>query len=379
MKTNFDANKSPLIAIWETTQASDVACLHYGDWVQPEPDPLELSTQEAEQLIDEVAEMRPPIFVLTGADPLKRDDICHLVQYASARDLHPVLVLPSTPLLTSDAIAALRHAGMSRMVLSLDGSNEELNDLACGVRGSFARTMDAIQWAAQWNIPYQIATHVCESNLHDLENLATLLKTMRISQWSVVFPVPTSVAQLEETPSAGQFEQAFVRLYALAQEVPFKIKTSEAPHYRRYVLQQQARDRAAGLMKPRQFEEGIPGIFPVLEDRATVFISHTGDVYPSASLPVSGGNVRVQKLADIYRTSQVFTLLRDPGNLTGKCGDCVFKQVCGGSRGRAYAMNADMFRGDPSCIYRPHAPVAVRNNAPRTLPDESVSVMVETP
>jgi len=202
---------------------------------------------------------------------------------------------------------------------------------------------------------------------------------MRISHWSVAFPVPLNGARLEEMPSAVQFEQAFARLYTLAQKVPFKIKTSEAPHYRRYVLQQQARDRAAGLLKPPQFEEGIPGIFPVLEDRATVFISHTGEVYPSASLPVSGGNVRVQKLADIYRTSQVFTLLRDPSNLTGKCGDCAFKQVCGGSRGRAYAMNADMFRGDPSCIYRPHAPVAVRNNAPQTLPDESVSVMVETP
>jgi radical SAM protein with 4Fe4S-binding SPASM domain len=377
MKTNFDVNKSPLIAIWETTQACDIACLDYGDWIQPEPDPLELSTQEAEQVIDEVADMRPPIFVLTGADPLKRDDIYHLVSYASARHLHPVLVLPATPLLTRDAIAALRHAGMSRMVLTLDGSNAELHDLACGVHGSFARTMDAIQWAAQWSIPYQIATHVCEINLHDLENLATLLKTMRISQWSVVFPVPTSVAQLEETPSARQFEQAFVRLYALAQKVPFKIKTSEAPHYRRYVLQQQARDRAAGLIRPAQFEEGIPGIFPVLEDRATMFISHTGDVYPSASLTVSGGNVRVQKLADIYGSSQVFTLLRDPGNLTGKCGECGFKQICGGSRARAYTMNANMFREDPACIYRPLAPTTVRNNVPQILPEGSI--MVEQP
>jgi radical SAM protein with 4Fe4S-binding SPASM domain len=372
MKTNFDVNMFPLIAIWETTQACDIACLDYGNSIQPESDPLELSTQEAEQLIDEVADMRPPIFVLTGADPLKRDDIYHLVSCASARDLHPVMVLPATPRLTGDAIAALRHAGMSRMVLSLDGSNEELHDLAFGVRGSFARTMDAISWASQWSIPYQITTRVCESNLQDLENLATLLKSMRLSQWSVVFPVPTSVAQLEETPSGRQFEQAFARLYQLAQDVPFKIKTSEAPHYRRYVLQQQARDRAAGLMKLAQFKEGIPGIFPILEERATVFISHTGDVYPCASLTVSGGNVRVKKLADIYRSSQVFTLLRDPANLTGKCGECGFKQICGGSRARAYTMNADMFREDPACIYRPLAPAAVRNNVPPTLSQESV-------
>src|SRR6478672_13771514 len=95
VKTNFDVNKTPVIAIWETTQACDVACLDYGDWIQPEPDPLELNTHEAEQLIDEVAKMQPPIFVLTGADPLKRRDICRLVRYACLRHLHPVLALPA--------------------------------------------------------------------------------------------------------------------------------------------------------------------------------------------------------------------------------------------------------------------------------------------
>ncbi|HEY2117025.1 MAG TPA: radical SAM protein [Candidatus Angelobacter sp.] len=374
MKTNFDVNKTPFIAIWETTQACDVACLDYGDWIQPGPDPLELSTDEAGQLIDEVAELRPPIFVITGADPLKRADIYRLIQHAALRDLHPVLVLPATPLLTGDAIAELKHAGLSRLVLSLDGSNAELHDLICGVHGSFERTMEAIQWADQWKLRYQITTHFSELNLHDLENLAALLKKLRISQWSVAFPVPGNAIELEETPSARQFEEAFARLYALAQKVPFKIKTSEAPHYRRYVLQQQARARGAGATEPRQFEDGIPGIMPVNEERGTAFISHTGEVYPCASLRITGGNVRVQKLADIYRSSQVFTLLRDPRHLAGKCGECSFKQVCGGSRARAYAINADMFREDPACIYRPLSPVAVRNDLPEPLPEQSAAI-----
>lgn len=374
MKNNFDINKTPVIAIWETTQACDVACLDYGDWIQPEPDPLELNTHEAEQLIDEVAEMQPPIFVFTGADPLKRKDIYRMVRYACSRHLHPVLALPATPRLTRDAIADLKHAGLSRLVLSLDGSTPELHDLICGVHGSFERTMEAIQWATQWELRFQITTHFCERNLHDLENLASLLKTMRISQWSVAFPVPTTFAQLEDTPAPAEFEEAFARIYKLAQKLPFKIKTSEAPHYRRYVLQQQAKARAAGAMVQQQFEEGIPGIFPVNEDRGMMFISHTGEVYPCATLPVTGGNVRVHKLADIYRSSQVFTLLRDAGNLVGKCGECGFKQVCGGSRARAYTMNADMFREDPSCIYRPPAPIAARRNLPETLPEEGAAV-----
>ena len=374
MKTNFDVNKTPFIAIWETTQACDVACLDYGDWTQPDADPLELSTREAEQLIDEVAELQPPIFVMTGADPLKRPDIYKLIRRAVMQQLHPVLVLPATTLLTRDAIADLKHAGLSRLVLSLDGSTAELHDLICGVNGSFERTMEAMQWADQWKLRYQITTHFCERNLHDLEYLAALLKTLRISQWSVAFPVPTNAIELEETPSARQFEEAFAQIYALAQQVPFKIKKSEAPHYRRYVLQQQAQSRSAVAAECSQFEDGIPGIMPVNEERGTVFISHTGEVYPCGSLQVMGGNFRVQKLADIYRSSQIFTLLRDPNYLTGKCGECAFKQVCGGSRARAYTINADMFREDPSCIYRPIAPVGVRKDLPEPLPEESAVI-----
>jgi len=201
-----------------------------------------------------------------------------------------------------------------------------------------------------------------------------LLKTLRIKQWSVAFPGPSRPADLEEIPSAGEFEGAFARLYALSQKVPFKIKTSEAPHYRRYVLQQQAKARAAGALEPAQFEVGIPGIMPVNEDRGTLFISHTGEVYPCPSLPVTGGNIRVLKLAEIYRSSQVFTLLRDQGNLSGKCGDCAFKGVCGGSRARAYAIHGDMFTEDPSCIFRPTASAAVRKSLPQTLPPEAAAV-----
>jgi radical SAM protein with 4Fe4S-binding SPASM domain len=377
MKTNFDVSQVPLMAVWEATQACDIACLDYGDWLQPESDPLELNTLEAEQMINDVAELRPPIFVITGADPLKRNDIYHLVRYASMRHLHPVLSLSATPLLTRDAIADLKQAGLSRLALSLDGSCAELHDLICGVHGAFDRTMAAIQWADQWRVPFQITTHFCERNLYDLENLAALLKTMRISQWSIAFPVPATATELEETPSAGQFEGAFARIYSLAQNVPFKVKTSEAPHYRRYVLQQQARARAAGTGVPAQFETGIPGIMPVNEDRGMVFISHTGEVFPCGSLPVSGGNIRVRNLADIYRNSHVFTEIRDVENIKGKCGDCSFKGICGGSRARAYAISADMFQEDPFCIYRPSAPAAVRNRSPQTLPE--VSAAVEEP
>lgn len=368
MKNNFDLNQSPWITIWETTQACDVSSLDYGDWVQPEVDPLELTTQEGEHLLREVAELKPHIFMFSGADPLKREDIFHLVRYAAAQQLHPIMAVRATPLLTRDAVAHLKEARLSRIVFALNGSTAELHDLISGVRGSFDRTLEATQWAVEFNVPFQITTHLCERNLRDLENMAAMLKLFRISQWNVHFPVLSQSSQAEEMLSAREFEDAFSKLYEMAQKVPFKIKTSEAPHYRRYVLQKQAEARAIGPTRPPQFEEGIPGILPVNEDRNTVFISHTGEVYPCASLPVVGGNVRIQSLLEIYRNSQALQALRDVANLKGKCGICGFKQVCGGSRARAFAVSADSFAEEPSCIYRPLQPNLARTGSPDVLP-----------
>jgi radical SAM protein with 4Fe4S-binding SPASM domain len=84
-----------------------------------------------------------------------------------------------------------------------------------------------------------------------------------------------------------------------------------------------------------------------------MFISHTGEVQPSGFLPVSAGNVRSASVGEIYRKSELFLELRNTDNLRGKCGDCEFREICGGSRARAYALSGDIFGADPSCTYVP--------------------------
>jgi AdoMet-dependent heme synthase len=377
MKIGFNPKNTPWAVIWETTQACDIACPDYGDCIQTGPDPLELTTQEAEQLLREAAELQPRLFLFTGADPLKRADIEHLVRYAALRGLHPAMAVRATPLLTREAIFRLRHAGLSRLSVTLNGSSAEMHDVLCGVRGSYDRTMQATQWAEQARLPFQITTQLCERNLPDLEKLGALIRPFRPVQWNVVFPVPSRPAQMEEMLSPGQFEEAFARLYKLAQTVPFKIKTTEAPHYRRFVLQQQAEARAKSPAGTAQFGEGIPGVLPVQEERATIFISHTGEVCPCAALPIAGGNVRIQKLGDIYRGAEIFQALHDTEKLTGKCSLCAFKQVCGGSRARAFAILGDALMEDPACIYRPLQAAPVALGAPAKLPPVKIAVEPE--
>jgi radical SAM protein len=348
MKNNFDLNQTPLVVIWEVTRACDLACVHCRASAQPGRNPLELSTEEGKKLIDDIAQLDPPIFIFTGGDPLKRPDIYELVEYAADKGMHPAMTPSATPLLNRDSLLSLKHAGLRRLALSLDGPTSSLHDSVRGVAGSFDRTLDAMYWANSIDLPIQINTTVSRRNIAELENILSVIRVYRIVMWSLFFMVPTGRAEAADLPLPEEFESAFARIYRLAQGVPFKVKTTEAQHYRRYLLQQ--RPRKAADEVPGQ---GIPGILPVNEGKGFMFISHTGEVQPSGFLPLFAGNVRNASVVDIYRESKLFQQLRDNNNLRGKCSDCEFREICGGSRARAYALSGDAFGEDPSCAYVP--------------------------
>lgn len=360
MNTGFDLNKNPLIVIWETTQACDLSCCHCRACAQPKRHPLELTTLEAEKLIRGVAELRPPIFILTGGDPLKRPDIFYLVRRAVAQGLHPAMTPSATPLLTRESIAELKRAGLSRMAVSLDGSTPELHDAFRGVPGSYARTLEAIHWANKFGLPIQVNTSISRRNVHDLTNMAGLLKQFKLVLWSAFFLVPTGRAQMDDLLSANEVEDTFGLLYQFSKELPFKVKTTEAQHYRRYVIQQRMIQRGQGAveMGGHAWEKSVPGLLPINDGKGFVFISHTGEVCPSGFLPVSAGNIRLQSLTEVYRESPVLQALRDTSKLQGKCGACEFKEICGGSRARAYAITGNMFAPDASCNYIPMRAIA---------------------
>lgn len=323
--------------------------------------------REAQRLIDEVAAMRVPIFVLTGGDPLKRADIYELVEYATRQGVRTSLSPSATPLLTSAATAELKRSGLVRMALSLDGSTAEIHDAIRGVPGSFQRTREAVRWAHEVRLPVQINTTISRRNIGDIDALAGYLEQIGIVLWSVFFLIPTGRGRVEELPSGAEFEEVFEKLYTTARRVKFHIKTTEAPHYRRLVLQRNASARQMQKADaPPEAAETSGNHSDLIQKARTgisdgkgfVFISHTGEVFPSGFLPLSAGNVREQSLADIYQNSQLFVSLRDASELKGKCGLCEFREICGGSRARAFAMTGDPLAEEPCCVYRPAAVVA---------------------
>ncbi|HUS18984.1 MAG TPA: TIGR04053 family radical SAM/SPASM domain-containing protein [Terriglobales bacterium] len=359
MFTHFDFDQRPLVVIWEMTRACDLACFHCRASADPVCKPGELSTEEARKLIRDIAALKPPIFVMTGGDPLKRADVYELVSYAAAYGLRPALTPSATPLLTRQAVRKLKEAGLSRLAISLDGPTAEIHDTFRGVPGSFAKTLEAIRWANDAGLPIQVNTSLTKRNLVHLEAMADLLRQQRIVLWSVFCLVPTGRGQQSDLPTGEEFEDAFARLYRLSQTLPFRVKTTEGPHYRRYLLQQEHTERPEAFAFTER-ERAQPW---VNDGKGFVFISHMGDVCPSGFFPVSAGNVKRTALSWIYRNAPLFKDLRDSSKLKGKCKVCEFREVCGGSRARAYAVTGDAFAQEPCCVYQPLSLRALENEA----------------
>ena len=380
MNTAVDFNVSPFVVIWENTRACDLACVHCRAAAQPRRSQFELTTEEGFDLIDQVAELKPRVFVITGGDPLKREDTYDMIRHAKDRGLEPALTPSATPLLTEAAISRMKSHGLARLAVSLDASNADLHDDFRRVKGSFDITINAVRAAKRAGIPVQINTTVTRRTIDDLPRMVALLTELEISMWSVFFLVPTGRGKRGDLVSPEAVEHLFGFLYETTKRVPFAIRTTEAMHYRRYTLQRMAVesgrriedlcdvrtgliDASTLFMKhgPRTMPLGVQPQFGatsraprgVNEGKGFVFISHIGDIFPSGFLPLKAGNVKKQSLGDVYRSSELFLSLRDSSNLKGKCGRCEFRELCGGSRARAWSMTGDVFESDPLCTYQP--------------------------
>ena len=346
------------VVMWELTRACKLGCAHCPVGAQPRRSPLELSTYEAYKTIDQIATLVPDEVIVTGGDPLERPDLYQLLDYARRRGLPISLMVSPTPALTGAAIGKLKRSGLARLIVSIDSSTPHRHDATRAISGQFGSTLQAIRWARTAELPVEINTLLNRKNVRDLETIAQLLEDVDVYRWNVYFHVPIGASKQVEMLTAEEVEQVFAKLYDLSKRVPFPIRTFEAPHYRRFVLQQAVAERMQQLEESFDAEsEGVR----IGDDssRAAVavnnylYISHTGEISISPFLPLSAGNVRYQPIATAYRYGELFAAVRDEVNFKGKCGRCEFRTVCGGSRARAFAMTGELFAADPLCAYQP--------------------------
>jgi AdoMet-dependent heme synthase len=393
---------SPLMFYYEVTLACDLVCKHCRASAQEQPHQEQLATEQSKALIDQVANFpRKPHLVLTGGDPLKRSDLFDLIRHAVGRGLQVALTPSATPLATRAALQQAKDAGVSSLGISLDGADAETHDAFRGWEGSFERTMRMLDDARELGFFVQVNTTITRRNVGQVDAIAALLagKTAKtslkgtvpfssdenrdsppgIGMWSVFFLIPVGRGKEEQRIAPEEYETVFEHLWHHARQKPFAVKTTEAPHYRRYVLQQggdplagpggglsQFRAPSGTAAQPGSARSDENGTVPlssahrhraplgVGDGKGIMFVSHTGEIFPAGFLPLLCGRFPADSVVAVYQNHPTFLALREPDRLKGRCGICEYRRVCGGSRARAYAVTGDPLESEPDCVYIPN-------------------------
>lgn len=333
--------RAPRRVYWEVTRACDLACRHCRAAAVAARDAAELSTAEGLCLIEQLAAFgeRGLHLVLTGGDPLKRPDLFTLIAAARAAGLAVAVAPSATPLLEPAVVRRLQAAGVEAISLSLDGATATAHDALRGVPDTFERTLSAARTARVVGLPVQINTLVAAETLDQLPAIFLRVAALEAARWSLFFLVSVGRGTVLQPLTPPESEELLRWLAHVAGGGAPVVTTTEAPQFRRVLLQQRVATGGHGA--------------GMRDGNGVLFISHTGAVHPSGFLPLAAGNVRTDDVRAIYRDAPLFRTLRQADAFGGRCGRCEFRWQCGGSRARAYAASGDPLSEDPLCGYQP--------------------------
>lgn len=323
--------------------------VEYSNATDPMPHLEELSSERSRQLIGEIRTFpNPPGLIFCGRDPFQRPDLMDLIRYATRHGVLIGMRIKASPLATPQALAEAHSRGLARLGIALDGATAEIHNAAQEDAGSYERTLELIRCAAQMKIPVQVNTTLSLDNVHELDDLAQLLAKLGIDTWAVHFLVPDSEDLASRRIPADQMEQVFEQLWKHAQQQPYMIKTGQAPHYRRFV--HRAVELELNEMPNWQRTLVRYGCQAGINDgNGLLYVTHTGQICPSPHMPIVCGRFPFDSVVKTYQQHELFKALRDEDRLGGKCGRCLYRFLCGGSRARAYALTGNPLAAEPDC------------------------------
>ncbi|MCK5834265.1 MAG: radical SAM protein [Lentisphaeria bacterium] len=363
----------PTVIAWELTRSCYLSCKHCRGAALNKDYTGEFTTEECKKVIDNIATFSSPILIMTGGEPMMRDDIFELIEYASALGIKPVLATCGHMVDLTTA-QKLKKAGILAVSISIDGSTPEAHDDFRGIKGAYAKTMEGLNNIIEAGIPFQVNVTVTKHNVDDLPKILDKAIELGAKTLDCFFLVPTGRGSTlhDQEISPEQHESALQWVQKVSQTAPIRVKTTCAPHYAR--VQKQAKvsskPKAHPHAMPSAQKSGHPG-HPgkpghphgdpnyvsggCMAGQGFVFISHRGILQGCGFLDIPCGDLRKNNydFKTLYLESPVFNALRKPDDYNGKCGICEYRKVCGGCRARAYAHTGNYLDEEPGCTYIP--------------------------
>jgi radical SAM protein with 4Fe4S-binding SPASM domain len=354
---NVNEKFIPLVISWNVTRKCNLKCAHC--YINANDTEInELTTQEGKQLIDQIADVSHPLLILSGGEPLLRDDIYELIRYGTEKGLRMGLGSNGT-LLDANVAKKLSEAGIKTVSISLDSHIPAQHDAFRGVPGAWEKAIQAIKVLRENDILVQVNTTLTQENYDQIDEIMSLAEQIGVENYHLFFLVPTGRGAKIEDITPQMYEDMIKNTFAKTHKHKLNVRPSCAPQFMRI---------AAGMgVDMRQWIRGC------IAGQYYCRVYPNGDVTPCPYLPIKLGNIRETSFKDIWLNSPVFKAIRDPCQLKGKCGECEYKVICGGCRARAYGLssdfidycgdlhepgeiNGDYLTEDPWCVHQPKKP-----------------------
>lgn len=340
--------KGPVDVTWEVTNECNLRCKHcfLPDTSKPLPD--ELSNEEAYALIDNLVEAGAKCILFSGGEPLLRPDLPEIAQYAS-RWL--TMWLQTNGWFLEENAEMLKGLGFEQIQVSLDGATAETHDYFRG-KGSHERAICGIQRCVKLGFrSVGIGTVVSQMNLAEIPRMIEMALELGVTAFETLTFMP--MGRGEQLSHLVLTPEQRMNLYRYLAEKQQELRrelfvSSEEPYM--YIENKALLDACAN---PSSRAVGI-GCGAGLVGCA---VKPNGRVFPCVGVPVEIGDLRRERLKDIWQTSSVLKALRNRRDIKGKCGRCEYKFVCAGCRGLAYAMTGDVMGEEPTCWHEPQLQV----------------------
>jgi radical SAM protein with 4Fe4S-binding SPASM domain len=337
----------PHVVAWNLTQRCNLACAHCyiaaGPW---HGSGGELSTDECRRIADEILALNPaPLFVLSGGEPLVRDDLETIAAHASSSGA-TVVVGTNGIGLTAERIASLQGAGVSGVAVSVDSLSERYHDRFRHGAGALADTLAAVARLREAELDFVVQTTLTAGNRGEVRRLAAWAAEAGAVCFNLYFLVETGRGSGMRGLEPEENEAVLEELVALQRE-----------HRGRMMVRSKCQPAIMRVAHERALLDG--GESPLLHYATRCpcgvqycRITPEGKVTPCPYNPAVAGDLRERSFAEVWREAELFRALRE-GELGGKCGRCEYRVVCGGCRARAYAASGDVLAEDASCAYQP--------------------------